>query len=394
MVSMPLKRAVGLFPRRQDAERALYELRDSGFPMNRVAVVNRDAAYDDKIAETYVHSDIHQSEGNKADEGATVGAVSGGVVGALTGLLVGLGALAIPGVGPVMMAGALATTIATALSGTAIGAVAGSLIGALVGLGIPEDRARIYNDRVAHGDYLVVVDGSDAEISKAEAILRRHHIEEFEVYEARHQEVPAEREVRPAAEVPIAATPMVQMPVEASVAPITETPAAVRPIVTDADLARTQHAVGIFARRRDAEEAIRDLREAGFPLSRVSLVAKQFESRTPFAGVQLRDRFEPSTLGFPEERARYYYDRIDRGHYLVMVNGTSDEIASAQRILQGRGIEEFRIYDPATIETDRTGYSYLNSEVGPGVEQRPHAENKVITHHPEVVIVDRRDEVL
>ncbi len=37
------KRAVGVFPRRHDAEHALHELRDSGFPMDRVSVVVRDA---------------------------------------------------------------------------------------------------------------------------------------------------------------------------------------------------------------------------------------------------------------------------------------------------------------------------------------------------------------
>ena len=136
------KRAVGVFPKRSDAELALRELRDSRFPMDRVSVITRDADRNDDIAGADVRKDVERT-GNKADEGATTGALAGGLAGGLTGLLVGLGTLAIPGVGPIMLAGATATALATTLAGGAIGAVAGSLVGGLIGLGIPEERARV-----------------------------------------------------------------------------------------------------------------------------------------------------------------------------------------------------------------------------------------------------------
>jgi hypothetical protein len=104
-------------------------------------------------------------------------------LGGLTGLLVGLGLVAIPGIGPIMLAGASATAIATTLAGTALGAAAGSLIGALVGMGIPEEEAKAYNDRVARGDYLVLLDGSEAEVAKAEAILSRGGIQHWNTYD-------------------------------------------------------------------------------------------------------------------------------------------------------------------------------------------------------------------
>jgi hypothetical protein len=126
---------------------------------------------------------MHDSTDNKADEGATKGALTGGTLGGLTGLLVGLGLVAIPGIGPIMLAGASATAIATTLAGTALGAAAGSLIGALVGMGIPEEEARVYNDRVARGDYLVLVDGSEAEVAQAESILSRGGIQHWNTYD-------------------------------------------------------------------------------------------------------------------------------------------------------------------------------------------------------------------
>lgn len=180
MVLSHQKRAVGVFPTRRDAEVALSELRDSGFPMDRVSVIAKDAERGDRIG----GADADREVGNKADEGAVTGAVTGGVLGGLTGLLVGLGAIAIPGIGPVMLAGAGATALATTLSGTAIGAVAGGLVGALIGLGIPEERARVYSDRVSRGQYLVMVEGRENDIRRAEAILSRRGIQEWGVYDA------------------------------------------------------------------------------------------------------------------------------------------------------------------------------------------------------------------
>ncbi|MCL1471854.1 DUF1269 domain-containing protein [Argonema antarcticum] len=174
------KRAVGVFSNRRDAEYALEELRDAGFQMDKVSLIAKNVDGDDRFSDANVRDIDHD---NKADDGAKKGALAGGAVGGLTGLLVGLGALAIPGIGPVMLAGATATALATALSGGAIGAAAGGLIGGLIGLGIPEDRARVYSDRVSRGDYLVMVDGTDDEIRRAETILSRRGIQEWGIYD-------------------------------------------------------------------------------------------------------------------------------------------------------------------------------------------------------------------
>ncbi len=190
------QRAIGIFPDYQVTEFALYELRDSGFLMDQVSIVGRDI--NDHTEGVGVHtnkqlSDIdsrHLNE-NETGEAAKKGALTGGTLGGLTGLLVGLGAIAIPGIGPVMLAGAAATAIATALSGGAIGAVAGSLAGGLVAWGLPEDHAKVYSDRVAQGDYLVLVEGSAADIARAESVFRKHSIHEWHVYDAIPEAVPA-----------------------------------------------------------------------------------------------------------------------------------------------------------------------------------------------------------
>jgi hypothetical protein len=310
------RRAVGVFPNRPAAEQAMHELRDSGFPMGRVSIITRDA---DKHDNDIAGAEVRDRVGNKADEGATIGAVSGGVLGGLTGLLVGLGTLAIPGVGPIMLAGATATTLATTLAGGAIGAVSGGLLGALIGLGIPEERARVYEDRIARGGYLVIVDGTDEDIARAESILHRRGIEEYGVYDA------------PAA----TAATTVSTVNEPRTAPIAQ-----------------RSAVGFFLNLSDAEHAVTDLRSIGFPLSQITLVANNWQRRDRFAGVDLRDRFEAARLGIPTEQARLYHDRVGRGEYMVIAHGTEDELNRAAPILNRRGIQDWRIYDPTDVRNE------------------------------------------
>ncbi len=185
---MLMKRAIGTFSSYETAETALRELKDHGFSMDRVSVVGNNINRHTEVTGAHTSSrltDIGNMDSleNEAEETAQKGAVAGGTLGGLTGLLVGLGAIAIPGVGPVMLAGAAATAIATAISGSVVGAAAGSLAGGLVGLQIPEDRAQVYSEQVSQGDYLIMVEGSEADITLAESVLSKHHIHEWYVYD-------------------------------------------------------------------------------------------------------------------------------------------------------------------------------------------------------------------
>lgn len=175
--NLEYKRAAGLFYSHGEAEAAVRGLKDAGFNEDRISVIARDANKVDGVETT-------EKVGNKADEGAAAGALTGGALGGITGLLVGLGALAIPGIGPIIFAGAEATAIATTLAGGAIGAATGGLVGALIGLGIPEEKAKVYSDRVSGGSFLVMVTGTEAEAKRAESIMQRCGVEEFGIYNA------------------------------------------------------------------------------------------------------------------------------------------------------------------------------------------------------------------
>ena len=182
MKNINRKRAAGLFHSRNRAEKAVRDLNDSGYDMQNVSIVAKDADQIDGIETT-------EEVGNKVDDGATAGALTGGALGGITGLLVGLGTLAIPGVGPILLAGAAATTIATTLAGAGIGVAAGGLVGALVGLGIPEERAKVYRDSVKDGSFLVMANGTPTEIDRVDAIMNRHGVDEFGIYDVPHTEM-------------------------------------------------------------------------------------------------------------------------------------------------------------------------------------------------------------
>ena len=168
-----LKRAVGTFATREDAENALRELQNAGFNMNRVSVVAKNPQQDN-ISGAAVSSTGEQIKGGTA-AGATTGAVTGGML----GLIGGLSVLALPGVGAVAELGIV---LANTLLGSGIGAAGGGLVGALIAWGIPEDRAKYYDEMLSQGQYIILVEGTQAEISGAEAILTNRRIQNWGVY--------------------------------------------------------------------------------------------------------------------------------------------------------------------------------------------------------------------
>lgn len=151
-----MQTVIGVFHDRFDAESAIDELEDMGFNPKDVSVVVKDGvAVSDK--------DKTGAKGGAVAEGAVSGAATGGVLGGLAGLLIGIGALAIPGIGGFLVGGPIAIALgltgaaATTISGATTGALAGGLVGGLIGLGIPENEARVYEQRIREGAVLLAV---------------------------------------------------------------------------------------------------------------------------------------------------------------------------------------------------------------------------------------------
>jgi hypothetical protein len=151
---------VGVFDERDDAELAARDLREQGFKDDQIGYAWRD---DEGTAR-------REGDRNKAGEMAVSGAGSGAVLGSV----IGAGAaLLIPGVGPVVSGGLLATALAGAATGAATGAVAGGVTGALVGLGIPEDEAKYYDEEFREGRTLMTVKAGDRYDEAGDIVRRR-----------------------------------------------------------------------------------------------------------------------------------------------------------------------------------------------------------------------------
>ncbi len=161
------KSIVGIAKSQVEVEAVVDDLQNSGVSPTDISVL---------IPDSGGVPDTGTVKATKAPEGATTGVVAGGITGGTLGLLAGIGALAIPGVGPFIAAG----PIMAALSGAAIGAGTGGVIGALVGLGIPELEAKVYEDRIKKGGYLVAVhvaEGYDAK--NIREVLKRNNLEDI-----------------------------------------------------------------------------------------------------------------------------------------------------------------------------------------------------------------------
>jgi hypothetical protein len=149
---------VGVFENRQQAQRAVDELRRAGFREDQIGVLARDSEAT-RAATT--------QQGTKWEEGAIAGAAVGAGVGGLWAL--GIAAGVLPVLGPVIAGGILTSVLASAAGG----AVAGGIVGALIGLGIPEEEARYYEGEFKAGRTLVTVKADDR-FDEAWTILSSH----------------------------------------------------------------------------------------------------------------------------------------------------------------------------------------------------------------------------
>ncbi|MGV2826396.1 hypothetical protein [Myxosarcina sp. GI1(2024)] len=171
-----LKRAIGTFATRSNAETALRELRDVGFNMDKISVIARNLEPKENLSGAEVKPPSQQAKG-----AAKVGVATGAATGGLMGLIGGLGVLALPGVGA---AAELGIVLAHTLLGSSIGAGGGGLVGALLGWGIPEKQAKYYDNSVSKGFYLVLLEGTEAEIDGARAVLQKRQVRDWGVYAA------------------------------------------------------------------------------------------------------------------------------------------------------------------------------------------------------------------
>lgn len=172
MVSDQHQHAIGLFQSREILLQAIDELKNSGFPINKISVITQKPEHNSQLEDIDTREiKITQSEG------AAMGALASARTAGLLTLVAGFGILLIPGFGPAL---AVESALATLL-GSSASAAAGGLIGALRGWFLPEEAAQLYNDRVFQGDYLVTIEGTENDILLAESVLQHWGVQEWRI---------------------------------------------------------------------------------------------------------------------------------------------------------------------------------------------------------------------
>ncbi|HEY8495673.1 MAG TPA: general stress protein [Limnochordales bacterium] len=164
---------IGVFESRDQAERAVRKLRQTGFSEKEVSLVARGGDKGGRGRGDMEAGDEGFAGGQDIGEGVSWG----GGIGALGGLLASAGALAIPGIGPIIAAGPLAAALS--------GAVAGGLAGGLLDMGIPEERGKQYEEDVKQGRVLCVVEADGERGREAAQIMREAGAKNVETHEGK-----------------------------------------------------------------------------------------------------------------------------------------------------------------------------------------------------------------
>jgi hypothetical protein len=138
-----------------EARQCVEDLRRAGFAENEIGVVAPKHLELDR-EEIAAHS--------RVAEDSVVGAFAG------AGLGIAVGAGLLPVIGPIIAGGLLASLVVTACTGAALG----GLTGALVGLGVPEEEASLYEQKLHEGHVVVTVKALGRG-PQALAILERHN---------------------------------------------------------------------------------------------------------------------------------------------------------------------------------------------------------------------------
>ena len=154
-----------------DAEAAVRTLAKVGLPMAKISIIGRNFETREDVQGFYRPADA-------ALEGGAAGAWFGG----LFGLMLGTGLFILPVIGPLLVLGPLAGLVAGAITG----AGAGALVSGLVSLGVPQNQAIKYQDRIQTGEFLVIVhDATAAETASASLVLqgtRQAHLQTHSVF--------------------------------------------------------------------------------------------------------------------------------------------------------------------------------------------------------------------
>ncbi len=175
------------FKKRDRVQSTIDALFDRGLDRDSISVVGKNYQTESRITGFLTRKDVIL-------DGLKSGAIFGSLFGSFLGLLSGVGVLFIPFVGSVVAAGPLGGALLGGASGAIAGSAGAGLVSALVALGMPEEKAAIYQTRLAAGEFLLVVEVPCDRTEEFQNLLENNGAEE--VFACRDMSIPRQPEGR------------------------------------------------------------------------------------------------------------------------------------------------------------------------------------------------------
>jgi len=139
------------FKEQKQVDDVIRRLLDRGVPRDHISVMGKNFQSETRIAGFITKKDVILG-------GLRTGAIFGSLFGSFLSLLTGVGLLVIPFVGTVTAAGPIGALLLGAASGAIAGSAGAGLVSVLTTLGMPEDKAAIYQTRLQAGEFLVMAE--------------------------------------------------------------------------------------------------------------------------------------------------------------------------------------------------------------------------------------------
>jgi hypothetical protein len=157
----------GVFASREDAEKAVNQLRSFGLPQDAIGLIAPGSR-----PET-VERGVPITDTEEPGMGRAMGAAVGGAMGAAGGATLGLAAatLAVPGIGPVIAFGMIGAALLGAV-GAATGAALGNELEEQLGEGVPHEDVFLYEDALRHGRSIVIAHVDDDRADRAREVIK------------------------------------------------------------------------------------------------------------------------------------------------------------------------------------------------------------------------------
>ncbi|AFY34740.1 ChaB family protein [Calothrix sp. PCC 7507] len=140
-----------VFKEQKQVDDVIRRLLDRDVPRDNISVLGRNFQSETRIAGFITKKDVILG-------GLKTGAIFGSLFGSFLSLLTGVGVLFIPFVGPIVAAGPISAVLLGAAGGAIAGSAGAGLVSVLTTLGMPEEKAAVYQTRLEAGEFLLMVE--------------------------------------------------------------------------------------------------------------------------------------------------------------------------------------------------------------------------------------------